>query len=531
MCLFAWGDTGMARLPTDRGATATEMAETIFGDGVTIVDATYTGDRDSSAIYSNADVRTPGVAPSDTGVILSTGDVRGFTNRNGQYNQDTNQTTDSDGPNNVAAFNAVAGTSTYDAAYIDVTFIPTGDTMTMQFVFASEEYPEYIDSIYQDFVAVWVNDELVPMAIGDGDVDPGNINNGENESLFIDNTGDAYNTEMDGFTITMTLTMDVVANEENTIRIAIADVSDETYDSNLLIAANSLQTSVIAETDTINIGLNTSKTVDLMDNDTNTGSTLTITHINGQVATVGSPILLASGQSITLNIDGTVTVTSDGDTEVANFTYTIENDAGVTDVGFATINAAPCFVVGTLIRTPFGDVPVEDLEVGDLVETYDDGSQPIRWVGSRTVLAEDKLAPIRIAANTFGEHETLLVSPQHRILIRDSLAEVLFGDSEVLIAAKDLVNDQSVVRKIGGTVEYFHILFDTHQIVFSQGLETESFLPGPQINNIFEAEIVDEISAIFPELDTATGQGYGAAVRPALKPFEVGVLLRRPDAA
>lgn len=423
----------MPRLPIDRGADATEMAETIFGDGVTIVDATYTGDNNSSGIYSNADTVSPGVAPSDSGVILSTGNARDFSNRNGQYNQDTNQTTNSSGPNNVAEFNAVAGANTYDASYIDVTFIPTGDTMTMQFVFASEEYPEYVDSLYQDFVAVWVNGTLVPMDIGDGDVDPGNINDGENESLFIDNTGDAYNTEMDGFTITMTLTMDVDPGEENTIRIAIADVQDSSYDSALLIAANSLQTSVIANTDTVNIGLSTSKVVDVMANDTNTGSTLTITHINGQLVGPGSVITLASGQSILVNVDGTLTITSDGDTEVANFTYTIENDTGVTDVGYVTINAAPCFVLGTLIRTPYGDIPVEDLEQGDLVETFDNAAQPVRWVGHRTVPATGHLAPIRINANTFGEHSTLLVSPQHRILIRDSLAELLFDDAEVLV--------------------------------------------------------------------------------------------------
>ncbi|MEQ9692673.1 Hint domain-containing protein [Shimia sp. SDUM112013] len=507
------------------------MAETIFGEGVQVVSATYTGDRDSSAIYTDADSISPGVAPSDTGVILSTGDTRFFANRNGEFNQDTNQTTSSSGPNNVAEFNAIAGTNTYDAAYMDITFIPTGDTMTMQFVFASEEYPEYVSSIYQDFVAVWVNDELVPMDIGNGDVDPGNVNDGENESLFIDNTGDAYNTEMDGFTITMTLTMDVNPGDENTIRIAIADVSDASYDSNLLIAANSVQTAVIAETDTVNIGLNASKTVDLTANDQNSGSVLTITHINGQPVSAGSTVVLASGQSILLNADGTVTLTSDADTEVANFTYTVENENGVSDVGFVTINAAPCFVAGTLIRTPMGDIPVEDLEIGDLVETYDDGAQPLRWIGHRTVPAEDKFAPIRIEAGTLGDHAALLVSPQHRVLIRDSLAELLFGETEVLVAAKDLVNDQSIKRQSGGTVQYFHMLFDRHQIVFSQGLETESFLPGPQITNIFEAETLNEITTIFPELNTLTGEGYSPAARKMLKGFEVDVLLSQKRVA
>ena len=506
-----------------------EMAQTIFGEGVTVNSANYTGDRDSSGVYSDADTVSPGVAPSDTGVILSTGDTRYFSNFWGGYNQDNNQSTSSSGPDNVAEFNALAGTNTYDAAYLDVNFTPTGDTLTMQFVFASEEYPEYVNSIYQDFVAVWVNGELVPMELGDGDVDPGNFNDGENQNLFIDNTGGDYNTEMDGFTVTMTLTMDVNPNEPNDIRIAIADVGDSSYDSSLLIAAGSMQTAVVAETDTVIMGLNSSKTVDVMANDANSGSTLSITHINGQAVSSGSTITLATGQQVTLNGDGTLTVVSDGDEEVANFTYTIENENGVSDVGYVTVNAtaAPCFVKGTLIRTPEGDVPVEDIDIGDLVETYGDGAQEVRWIGSRTVPAEGALAPIRIEAGRFGEHGTLLVSPQHRILLRDSRAELLFDSPEVLVKAKDLLDDEGVTRQAGGDVTYFHVLFDRHQIVFSQGLETESFLPGPQIKNIFEEEVVEEIYSLFPELDRRTGEGYGPAARRLLRGYEAAVLTKQ----
>lgn len=519
----------MPRLPVDRSADAEEMADTIFGDGVTVVNATYTGDNNASGVYTNGDTVSPGVTPSDTGVILSTGNARDFSNRNGQYNQDTNQSSNMNGPDTVEGASDITSANTYDAAVLDVDFIPTGDTMTMQFVFASEEYPEYTNSLYQDFVGVWVNDVYVPMEIGS--INPETVNGGSNESLFIDNTGDAYNTEMDGFTLTMTLTMDVDPGETNNIRIAIADVGDSSYDSNLLIAAGSVQTSVVAESDDINVGLNSSKTVDLLANDDGGGNTLSLTHINGQAVSAGSLIVLPNGQTILVNADGTITVTADGDEESSNFTYTVQSSTGTTDVGFGTINAAPCFVEGTLIRTPYGDVPVEDLEEGDMVLTYDDGVQPVRWSGNRTVPAKSKLAPIRIEANTFGEHGALLVSPQHRILIRDSLAEVLFGESEVLVAAKDLVNDQSVRRLEGGEVTYFHLLFDRHQIVFSQGLESESFLPGPQIKNVFEAEIVDEICTLFPELDTETGDGYGPSARPALKPYEANLLLHKRNAA
>ena len=111
------------------------------------------------------------------------------------------------------------------------------------------------------------------------------------------------------------------------------------------------------------------------------------------------------------------------------------------------------------------------------------------------------------------------------------LAELLFGEAEVLVAAKDLVNDNSITRRTGGTVDYVHLLFDRHQVVYSEGLATESFLLGPQTTQSFERDIVKEICAIFPELDPATGDGYSAAARRTLRHFEAQVLLSQDKAA
>jgi hypothetical protein len=180
----------------------------------------------------------------------------------------------------------------------------------------------------------------------------------------------------------------------------------------------------------------------------------------------------------------------------------------------------PCFVAGTMIATPDGERPVEELRPGDLVLTKDDGPQPLRWRGTRSVAAVGKFAPIHIRAGTFGAHRDLLVSPLHRILIRDTLAQVLFGETEVLVAARDLVNDHSVRRCHGGQVEYVHLLFDRHQVVYSQGLETESFLPGPQITNALQRDAVAEIYTLFPLLDPDTGTGYFPAARRTLKQYE-----------
>jgi hypothetical protein len=414
---------------------------------------------------------------------------------------------------------------TYDAAWLDIDFIPSGDTITIQFVFSSDEYPEFSRSIYNDAVGVWVNGQPVRLAVGDGSTSVGNVNQFNNINLYNDNTGDAYQTEMDGFTVTLTLKMEVTPGVVNSIRIGIADVADSSYDSNLIIAGNSLQSALIAQDDTVRVETNETQTFDVLGNDTTTtGGTLTVTHVNGVEAVVGAPIPMPNGQILTLNADGSFTIQTDGDEEAAPFSYTV-SDGVNSDTAFVTVNTIPCFVAGTLIQTLEGQRPVEALVPGDMVLTHDNGAQPLRWSGRRTTLAQGRMAPIHIAAHTFGVHRSLLVSPQHRILIRDAVSELLFGEPEVLVAAKHLVNGRTVTVQEGGTVEYVHLLFDEHQVVYSEGLPSESFLPGPQASEMFEQDMLDEITALFPELDPRSGAGYSPAARRVLRAHEAMVLL------
>ena len=295
-----------AELTYNTNATAVQMANEIFGNGATVVGATYSGSGYSSAIYSNGDSLAPGATPSDTGVILSTGRVRDFTNSSGQENQSTNTSTNSGGQNNNAAFNAAAGTNTYDASILTVDFIPTTDVFSIQFTYSSEEYPEYVNSIYNDLVGVWVNGNFVDLAVGSGQSNIGNINGGNNQNLFVDNANDTYNTEMDGFTVTLTLTLHVTPNVVNTIRIGIADVGDSNYDSNLLIAGDSIQNDVLLSDDEYDVVQNGTPTLDILSNDVDSsGGTLTITHINNVAVVAGDTVTLSTGQQVTLNADGT----------------------------------------------------------------------------------------------------------------------------------------------------------------------------------------------------------------------------------
>ena len=173
------------------------------------------------------------------------------------------------------------------------------------------------------------------------------------------------------------------------------------------------------------------------------------------------------------------------------------------------IVTVPCFAAGTMIRTPAGDVAIETLRVGELVMTLDGGPQPVRWIGSRKLTVADleerpNLRPIRIKAGVLGKGvptTDLVVSPQHRILVRSKIAQRLFGVDEVLVAVKQLllIDGIDVVANQDG-IEYFHFLFDNHQVVISNGAETESLYTGPEALKSVGPVAQEEIFAIFPEL-------------------------------
>ena len=517
-------------LDINQNAGAFTMAQTIFGDDVTILSASYSGDNRSSGTYSNGDAVSDAVTPADEGVILTTGHVRNFTQGSGDPNRSSGTSFNSNGVNNDADFNALVSGNTYDAAILETVFIPTTEYLSIQFTFSSEEYPEYSGSLFNDAVGIWINGQAVTSPVVNT-TQINSINQDENETLFVDNTGDDYNTEMDGFTVTLSVLIPVNIGEENTLRIGIADVGDSQYDSTILIAADSIQGAFIAQDDTIMLNETQVLSLDVLQNDGNGAGIMVITHINGQAVSAGDTVTLSSGHEVTLLATGDLQVAAP-DTlvgltapDVANFSYTAENGDGISDTAFVTITTVPCFVRGTRIRTDRGDVPVEGLQVGDLIQTRDHGLQPIRWIGSRRVAAEGRFAPVVIEAGTFGHHGRLVVSPQHRILLTHWMAEVMFGEDEVLVAAKDLVNDCSVRSMPGGEVDYFHLLFDQHQIVWSEGLLTESFLPGPQVLSALDDPARDEVLRLFPEIDPDTHDGYGPAARTGLKGYEVRALL------
>ncbi len=191
-----------------------------------------------------------------------------------------------------------------------------------------------------------------------------------------------------------------------------------------------------------------------------------------------------------------------------------------------------CFTPDTHIATPDGPVQVSDLNEGDLIQTKDDGPQPIRWIGSRRMtgarlFATPDLRPVRIRGGALGSgvpDAELLVSPDHRMVVRGPTAEALFNSPEVLVRARDMVNDRTItVDHRPSPVTYFHILLDRHQIVWANGLESETFHPA---NTPFEAIAPEQRAGLLekvPEIDRDASL-YGGFARRLLSAPEAAIL-------
>jgi hypothetical protein len=180
----------------------------------------------------------------------------------------------------------------------------------------------------------------------------------------------------------------------------------------------------------------------------------------------------------------------------------------------------PCFVKGTLIETDIGPLPIETLRAGDKVATFDNGLQRIRWIGKREVCGLGGDAPIVFEAGALGNYRRLLVSPQHRMLMTDWRAEMYFGSPEVLVAAVHLVNGTTIRQQPQPKITYFHMVFDQHEIIFAEGIRTESLHLGAEALGRLDTKTSSEILALFPEAAYRDKE----TARPCLRAYETALV-------
>lgn len=163
-----------------------------------------------------------------------------------------------------------------------------------------------------------------------------------------------------------------------------------------------------------------------------------------------------------------------------------------------------CFGSGTLILTPDGQRPVNALKIGDKVVTQDNGPQEIRWVGGRTVRCRGNLTPIRVAPHALGlglPHHPLILSRQHRMLVKSRIAERMFGAGEVFVSAHKLLDLPGVTLETEASfVTYWHVLCDRHEVIFANGAPSETLYMGAVARRGMSDEAMEEIRTLFPNL-------------------------------
>ncbi len=192
-----------------------------------------------------------------------------------------------------------------------------------------------------------------------------------------------------------------------------------------------------------------------------------------------------------------------------------------------------CFTPGTRISTPNGLAPVETLREGDYVQTRDSGAQEIVWVGQRRItgarmFVRPSLRPIRINAGALGierPDQSLLVSPEHRMLIRGHTAQALFNTNEVLVSADRLVNGKTIHVDLNvREVTYIHLLLANHNVIWANGVETESFHPAnAQLSELSAADRL-RLLHMYPDLEH-NPHSYGAFARRNLSDSEATILM------
>ena len=244
--------------------------------------------------------------------------------------------------------------------------------------------------------------------------------------------------------------------------------------------------------------------------------------------------------SLTVNVPGLGNITYTGvtfylaDGRPAVFTPTdgqvLQNGTFVSSTFVTSSTNTPvssggptCFTPGTLIDTPNGRKAIETLKQGDLITTMDHGDQPIRAIAVGKFNATSEFAPIRISKGALGNDTALEVSPQHRMLVRGWRAEIYFGVDEILVAAKHLVNGDTICRAPRREVTYIHLLFDTHQIVYGAGIPSESLFP----DHVLASQDDDaraKTVAMFPEMAKQEHAGWQMA-RTVAKKFEATLLV------
>jgi hypothetical protein len=233
--------------------TATAMVNALLSgsSGITVVGTpTYTGAAGAAGVFTGAS----GILPFNSGVALTTGSAAVVPMPIGSTNPNHCPNAGIPGPNNCissginngqpgsASLSALTGKTTFDAASLMFSFIPIGNQLSLQYVFGSEEYTEFVGSTsLNDAFAIYLNGVNIAFVPGTSTpINATTVNGNSHSQYFTSNTDGSRNIQYDGLvgvnsSFPLTATGSVNPNQVNTIQLVIADVGVAYYDSGLML--------------------------------------------------------------------------------------------------------------------------------------------------------------------------------------------------------------------------------------------------------------------------------------------------------
>jgi hypothetical protein len=186
------------------------------------------------------------------------------------------------------------------------------------------------------------------------------------------------------------------------------------------------------------------------------------------------------------------------------------------------------FARGTMITMGDGrQRAIESLKPGNRVLTRDHGRQSIRWIGQSRLRATGEFAPVVITAGTLGNEGDLILGQHHRVFLYQRQKLPGLSTAELLVQARHLVDDDRVYIRTGGWTDYFSLVFDAHEIIYAEGVPSESLLVTEAVVSRLPADVADEVKSRFPGLTQSQHFGTEAG-RQALEGIAPSRLYRKP---
>lgn len=170
-------------------------------------------------------------------------------------------------------------------------------------------------------------------------------------------------------------------------------------------------------------------------------------------------------------------------------------------------SAFSAFAQGTLIRTPAGEVAIEDLQPGDMINTAAGDAEQLIWIGSSRFVPADagrRTPLIRIMTDSFGEDRPssfLTVGPGARLLNTPEHLRAAADGKQMFTSAKEFVDGVNVIEVVPPTpVRLFHICLSRHAAIFAGGIEVETFHPGDNSAQMVSDALHDRFLGMFPQI-------------------------------